>query len=166
MALPVELYKRQYKCIKEMRHELHSLTKDSALLYFSLHRVGMQDDSELLKEKLKSTSIICDRWIHSLSAYSVVKDPRVERAVSLNQDGLIVPDAAIFLTCDPVVRDDRLLSREGTPIDREKSLFLNQVQERFSKIAEKKVSTRNIVVDTTNKTPEQVSDEIMRGLFI
>lgn len=140
--------------------ESESSLSNSPLNYYCFRRVGMQQDNSNIQTILKTSSVICDRWLDSLAAYNIAKDPRIEELYSY--DGISVPDLSILLVCKSDIRDRRLSTREGYMYSDFHSKYLDSVQSKFLEIAKSHHTRRKIyVLDTTEATEGEVLSSII-----
>lgn len=139
-----------------------NLPNQSVHLLFSANRWEV---AENIKETLlNGTNVILDRYVYSGIAYSAAKDvDGMDLQWCLNPDkGLLKPDLTLFLTNES--NDDA--ERDGFGEERYENVqFQKKVKKQFY-AAFKEFETPNSntlkLVDVTNKSIEEVSEEIWK----
>ncbi len=133
---------------------------------YCFYRLATQLDSTQLREIVKSSSVVCDRYIASTLAYHLVMDLRILGIH--NNEQIVIPDFAFLLLVESRERDRRLNARAGITSDgilEHNSGFLDQVQETFRSLnALGYLPFALIPVDTTGKTPSEVTAEIQDAI--
>ncbi|CAB3287549.1 putative thymidylate kinase [Methanocaldococcus lauensis] len=138
------------KLIREFLQKKVKLDDRTLALLFAADRV---EHTKIIKDILKSRDVICDRYLYSSIAYQSVAGVDEDFIKSINRYAL-KPDIVFLLTIDVDVALKRV---KGKDIFENKS-FLQKVQEKYLELAEE---YKFIVIDTTNKTIDEVHKEIL-----
>ena len=123
---------------------------------YCFYRMSTQFDSAQIRQFLKTSSVVCDRYIASTAAYHIGMDARI-RGIH-NEVGLLRPHFSFLLGARSEVRDTRILERARASSDLRleiNSTFLDCVTEIF-------MSFGLIYIDTSDITPEDVATSIRR----
>lgn len=124
---------------------------DPLTRYF-FYRAATQNDSRAIGELLKTSGVVCDRYIYSTFAFHGAMDTIVQSLFELTK--LIMPDQTFILTAVEEVRKARLAHRPDV-----KTLELNLALQRQ---AERVFMTfGHPVVDTSRTTVEEAADIIL-----
>ena len=121
---------------------------------YCFYRTATQYDSVQIGQLLKTTSVVCDRYIASTVAYHIAMDARIR--VVHSDDGLLKPDFAFLLGARSEIRDKRILERAKVLSDAKlegDSALLDRVAQIF-------MSFGLIHIDTSDITAEEVAAEI------
>ena len=127
--------------------DLHS----TPLERYCFYRLASQYDSAQLVELLRTTSVVCDRYIASTAAYHFVLDPRTR--LIHDESTLLVPHFAFLLEARSDVRKERMAKRATITSDvalEHNGAFLDQVNEVFQTLG-------LISINTSDTTPEEVA---------
>ena len=117
---------------------------------YCFYRLASQHDSAQIVELLRTTSVVCDRYIASTAAYHFVLDPRTR--LIHDESTLLVPHFAFLLEARSDVRRDRMTKRATITSDmalERNGAFLDQVNEVFQTLG-------LISIDTSDITAEEV----------
>lgn len=123
---------------------------------YCFYRTATQYDSDQISQLLKTTPVVCDRYIASTAAYHIAMDARIR--VIHGDGGLLNPDFAFLLGARSEIRDKRILERAKMLSDAKlegDSALLDRVAQIF-------VSFGLIYIDTSDITAEEVATEIRR----
>ena len=138
------------KFIREILSGNIKVDDKTLALLFAADRI---EHTKLIKERLKEKDVVCDRYLYSSIAYQSVAGVDENFIDSINRYAL-KPDIVFLL----VVDIETALKRVKTNDIFEKKDFLEKVQSKYLELAEKHDF---VVIDTTNKTVEEVHREIM-----
>jgi len=138
------------KFIREILSGNIKVDDKTLALLFAADRI---EHTKLIKQRLKEGDVVCDRYLYSSIAYQSVSDVDEDFIKSINRYAL-KPDVVFLL----VVDIDIALERVKTKDIFEKKDFLEKVQNKYLELAKKHGF---IVIDTTNKTIEEVHEEII-----
>ena len=123
---------------------------------YCFYRTATHYDSIKISQLLKTTSVVCDRYIASTAAYHIAMDARIR--VIHSDDGLLKPHFAFLLGARSEIRDKRILERarllSDTKLERD-SVLLDRVAQIF-------MSFGLIYIDTSDVTAEEVAAKIKR----
>lgn len=124
---------------------------------YCFYRLATQFDSVQISRLLKTSPVVCDRYIFSTIAYHVAMDPRIW-AIH-NDAGILKPHFAFLLGARPEIRNKRLCERNNMSSDssdkdiERNSAFLDLVANIF-------MSFGLIYIDTSDITAEEVVEII------
>ena len=108
----------------------------------------------------KGTSIVCDRYWYSGTAYSVANGGLTIEWCKAPEEGIPMPDLVIFIDVDPKI----LLERKGFGEERYEKLELQKkVNETFHKLKEQDKGRKWVVIDGS-KPLDEVSRDIDKAL--
>lgn len=109
-----------------------------------------------ISKMIRSTSVVCDRYIFSTWAYHVVSDSFVSRLVLIIAPFLKQPDYVFYLYVSPESRKERLNSRnDNTASDYDENLQ--------RKVHSNYMSLKNIIpLDTTDMDSDEVAAVILQ----
>lgn len=128
----------------------------SPLERYCFYRLATQFDSVQISQLLKTSSVVCDRYIASTAAYHIAMDARIR--VIHNNAGLLKPHFAFLLGARSEIRDKRILERARVLSD----LKLEGNSALLDRIAEIFMSFGLLYVDTSDMTAEEVAITIKR----
>jgi dTMP kinase len=129
----------------------------SPLTRYFFFRAATQNDSKHIAEILKSSGVVCDRYIYSTVAYHAAMDERVRQVFETTD--LLLPDRTILLVARDEVRKARLEKRDHvTQIEMDIPL-----QKRIDFIYRSFVHD---IFDTSDTTVEEAADHIASILGI
>ncbi|MEO2117975.1 MAG: dTMP kinase [Methanocaldococcus sp.] len=143
------------KFIREILSGNIKVDNNTLALLFAADRV---EHTKLIKEKLKKRDVVCDRYLHSSIAYQSVAGVDEDFIKSINRYAL-KPDIVFLLIVDINVA----LKRVKTKDIFEKKDFLEKVQDKYLELAREEDF---IIIDTTNKSIEDVHKEVLNYLNI
>jgi CMP/dCMP kinase len=109
---------------------------------------------------------IDDRQVELLKGPPILLEGRMSGFLAHREH---LPAYKVWFTCDPWVRADRIVRREGGEIeDRMEQSRRREESERTRYIAyygydPTDLSVYDLVLDSTHKTPEEVVEEVLRG---
>lgn len=109
LALHIEAY--YYKSpggpYAEARKIVDELIDPLAKYFF--YRAAVQYDSAIIRDLLKTRSVVCDRYIFSTQLCHAAMDERICDLFEVT--GLLMPDQVFILTAEEKVRKERLSQR-------------------------------------------------------
>lgn len=120
------------------------------LEHYCFYRLSSQHDSTQVAELLRTTSVVCDRYIASTAAYHFAMDPRIREIHE--ESTLLIPHFAFLLEARSDVRKDRMAKRATITSDaalERNGAFLDRVNEVFQTLG-------LISIDTSDITAEEV----------
>lgn len=123
---------------------------------YCFYRLATQFDSVHISQLLKTSSVVCDRYIASTAAYHIAMDARIR--VIHNDAGLLKPHFAFLLGARSEVRDKRILERAKVLSD----LKLEGNSALLDRVAEIFMSFGLLYVDTNDMTAKEVATKIKR----
>jgi thymidylate kinase len=147
-------YKTPNNCFTKFKQEIDA--RANPLERYCFYRLATQVDSMQIKQLLKTTSVICDRYYQSTYAYHVVMDPRIEEIYS--DTGILKPDLSFIFNARSEIRDQRIQKRAKklNELDVEiNSDFLDQVAEMFTQF-----KSNCVHIDTSDITSLEVAIKI------
>ncbi|MDD4412535.1 MAG: hypothetical protein PHR00_02725 [Patescibacteria group bacterium] len=155
-----QYYKTPNNCFSPFKRVINDHA--NPLERYCFYRLATQVDSRQIKQLLKTTSVVCDRYYQSTYAYHIVKDPMIK---DIHDDfGIIKPDISFILNARPDIRDQRIKERTKklNEVDdvEAKSDFLNRVAEIF-----KQFKTNCFHIDTSDITSIEVATIIKNIIF-
>lgn len=127
---------------------------DPLTRYF-FYRAATQHDSRAISEILKSSGVVCDRYIYSTFAFHGAMDPQIPPLFDLTQ--LLMPDHAFVLTAREEVRIARLNCRIDVK-ETERNLALQYQADRLFK------TFGHTTIDTSDTTVEEATEIIINCL--
>lgn len=154
-------YKRKYGPLASFIPEINIITRSCPILRYAFYKLGTAyDGKEISQNLLPLSSIVADRYIFSLGAYSIALDERIRDVYS--EDGIFMPNFSFILVCSSEVRKNRMKAR-GDYVDEAQQAVLDKVQEEFLRIGREREegSTKIHVIDTTEHTEEEIVNQIL-----
>ncbi len=127
---------------------------DPLTRYF-FYRAATQHDSRCIRELLKTSGVVCDRYIYSTFAFHGAMDSHIQSLFELTQ--LVMPDYTFVLTAKEDVRTSRLLGRRDVK-ELERNLPLQRQADRIFK------TFGHPVVDTSNTSVEEAVEIVISHL--
>ncbi|WP_423792924.1 dTMP kinase [Methanocaldococcus indicus] len=140
------------KFIREILTKNKNIDSKAITLLFTADRYEHQ---KIIKENIKK-GVICDRYFFSTLAYQSVLGVEDEFIKYINKD-IIMPDVVFLLVVDV----DEAIKRLKTSDLFEKKSFLEKVQKKYLELAKE---YNFIVIDTSNKSIDNVFNEILKRL--
>ncbi len=125
------------------------------LARYFFYRAATQHDSKKIGEILKTSGVVCDRYIYSTFAFHGAMDTQIQSLFEITQ--LVMPDYTFILTAREEVRKKRLRSRKNVN-DLELNLPLQRQADRIFK------TFGHSVIDTSDATVEETTDLILASL--
>ncbi len=119
-----------------------------------------QNDSIIIKEQLKTSSVICDRFYPSTYSYHVAMNHDIDAIYRKSgQIGILQPDFIFILTANFEIRNKRIVERaKNSNIKENISLdhlnYLNNVDKVFQSLGFP-------IIDTSNLTVKMVAQNII-----
>lgn len=114
---------------------------------YCFYRLANQFDSIQISKLLKTSSVVCDRYIASTAAYHIAMDARIR--VIHNDVGLLKPHFAFLLGARSEVRDKRILERTKVLSDIKiegNSILLDRVAEIFLSFGLTYIDTSDMII--------------------
>lgn len=127
---------------------------DPLTRYF-FYRAAVQYDSGAIRNLLKNTSVVCDRYIYSTIVCHAAMDERIQRLFEVT--GLVMPDHVFVLTADEDVRVKRLVERPTVSTVEHNLALQRKIDKLFR-------AQGHPVIDTTHTRVEDVVDIILKQL--
>ncbi len=121
---------------------------------YCFYRLATQYDSDEIGKLLKTTSVVCDRYIASTAAYHFTMDPRI-RLIHCDEL-LLKPHFPLLLSATSEIRDARILQRVGATHDAR----LERDSALLDRIAGVFQSLGLIEIDTNGIRAEEVAETI------
>jgi len=120
---------------------------------FLYYLSGIQHLSEQLQNTLKSQSVVCDKYIYSVLAFTRVKEPSLELPQFIS---LLEPDLKLLITVPEAVRHQRIESRDGKKINQDKIIRDRETEKIFKTFNFIEVDNSNNFETTINKIKEHL----------
>jgi len=141
------------KILEPLRVFANKSVPEVRLHYFLLGNVIA---SEEIKELLKASHVVCDKYIFSTLAFHQVLLGR-----KLPWQNVLMPDIIVYTTADIEEVDRRLNSRDSRTIYEERD-FLEKVAKEYDEILS---NFKNVVrIDTTGRDPAELVEEMIKFL--
>jgi len=141
------------KILESLRDFANKSVPEVRFHYFLLGNVIA---SEEIKELLKTSHVVCDKYIFSTLSFHQVLLGR-----KLSSQNILMPDIIFYTTADIDEVDRRLNARDSRTIY-EKRDFLEKVNKEYSEIFS---NFQNVVrINTTRRNPAELVEEIVRIL--
>ena len=147
-------YKSPGGVFAKTRHIVDGDGIDPLTRYF-YYRAATQYDSQMIRQILKHSSVVCDRYIYSTIAYHSAMDTRIEGLKDIT--GLVIPDYTFLLTANEEVRLERLSNRPTVSNLEENSLLQRKADQLF-------MTQGHIVIQTSVIPVHEVVGQILRHL--
>lgn len=131
-------------------------------LRFHFYLTSVIAISLVIERRLATSAVVCDRYVHSTIAYHKVMGVDLTY-IEWEKLPIIRPTATFLLTASKVVRNGRTSERTAESLHdhaiEKDYAFLDRVNDEFLKMG-------LTVVDTSNKEPAEVVQQIMHNLRI
>lgn len=140
-----------------------SFEKETLSLLFAADR---KEHNKLILQKLKNFPVICDRYVYSSLVYQSIQGIDLEYIMAINRY-ILLPDVLIFLDVDIKESINRLNKNKKNREIFENGEFLKKVQQKYYEIIKNNIFKPKygyILIDTTNKSIEDVHKEILKEL--
>lgn len=151
-------YKTPNNCFTQFKQEIDA--RANPLERYCFYRLATQVDSMQIKQLLKTTSVICDRYYQSTYAYHVAMDSRIKEIYSDTE--IFKPDLSFIFGARSEIRDQRIRKRAeklNEPNVEINSDFLDRVAEIFTQF-----EAKCIRIDTSDITSLEVATKIKEAI--
>jgi len=151
------------KNLKQIRNQIENLSENNPDLRFSYFLFSSIYDSEIAKTNLeKWKNVVIDRNIFSTLAYQRALWSKIAKKTKLKNIKILKPDLTIYLDVKNKKQIKRLKNKEKSDDKylEENTLFLKQVKKEY-----KKFKKHMVYIDTTNKSIEKVTNEILNHIY-
>ncbi|WP_292460693.1 dTMP kinase [Methanothermococcus sp.] len=135
--------------------------KETLALLFAADRI---EHTEEIKQNLKKSHIVCDRYIYSSVVYQSIQGIELDFIMNINKFAK-KPDVLIFLDVDIEESFKRMGGRSKEIFENRE--MLEKVRKKYHEIIERRLFEPKygyIQVDTTGKAIEEVYNEITKEL--